>query len=68
MRKPRALSARRTRPEVRARLPETKPHTGRQTSTSKQQLDALLEYAVMHGDESEAARLRAELTKLVEKV
>ena len=52
----------------RARLPETKPHTGRQTSTRKQQLDALLEYAVMHGDEAEAARLRAELAKLVEKV
>ena len=32
------------------------------------QLDALLEYAVMHGDESEAARLRAELQRLVEKV
>lgn len=31
-------------------------------------LDALLEYAVMHDDEAEAARLRAELTKLVEKV
>ena len=31
-------------------------------------LDALLEYAVMHEDEAEAARLRAELTKLVEKV
>ena len=31
-------------------------------------LDALLEYAVMHGNEAEAARLRAELTKLVEKV
>ena len=30
-------------------------------------LDALLEYAVMHGDEAEAARLRAELAKLVEK-
>ena len=28
----------------------------------------LLEYAVMNGDEAEAARLRAELTKLVEKV
>ncbi len=27
-------------------------------------LDALLEYAVMHGDEAEAARLRAELTNL----
>ena len=31
-------------------------------------LDALLEYAVMQGDEAEAARLRAELTKLVERV
>ena len=31
-------------------------------------LDALLEYAVMHDDEAEAARIRAELTKLVEKV
>jgi len=30
--------------------------------------DALLEYAVMHGDEAEAARLRAELHRLVEKV
>ena len=29
---------------------------------------ALLEYAVMHGDEAEAARLRAELCRLVEKV
>ena len=29
---------------------------------------ALLEYAVMHKDEAEAARLRAALTKLVEKV
>lgn len=29
---------------------------------------ALLEYAVMHDDEAEAARLRAELAKLVEKV
>ena len=27
-------------------------------------LDALLEYAGMHGDEAEAARLRAELTNL----
>ena len=31
-------------------------------------LDALLEYAVMHGDEVEAERLRAELQRLVEKV
>ena len=31
-------------------------------------LDALLEYAVMHDDEAEAARLRTELAKLVEKV
>ena len=31
-------------------------------------LDALLEYAVMHGDEAEAARLREELRKLPELV
>ena len=31
-------------------------------------LDALLEYAVMHGDEAEAARLREELRKLAESV
>ena len=29
-------------------------------------LDALLEYAVMHGDEAEAARLRAVFTRLTE--
>ena len=31
-------------------------------------LDALLEYAVMHGDEAEAARIRAELARLVDGV
>ena len=31
-------------------------------------LDALLEYAVMHNDESEADRLRAELRKLAEEI
>ena len=31
-------------------------------------LDALLEYTVMNGDEEESERIRAELTKLVEKV
>lgn len=31
-------------------------------------LDALLEYAVMHGDEEEAERLREELRKLTESV
>ena len=31
-------------------------------------LDALLEYAVMHGAEAEAERIRAELTRLVDKV
>ena len=31
-------------------------------------LDLLLEYAVMHGDEAEAARIRAELKRLLEKV
>ena len=31
-------------------------------------LDALLEYAVQHGDEAEAERLREELRKLTDKV
>ena len=31
-------------------------------------LDALLEYAVMHNDEPEAERLRAELRKLTEEI
>ena len=31
-------------------------------------LDALLEYAVMHGDEAEAERLREELRKLTNEV
>ena len=31
-------------------------------------LDALLEYAVVHGDEAEAERLRADLRKLTDKV
>ena len=31
-------------------------------------LDALLEYAVMHGGEEEAARLREELRKLTDEV
>lgn len=31
-------------------------------------LDALLEYAVMHGENEEAERLRAELKRLVESV
>ncbi len=31
-------------------------------------LDALLEYAVMHGDEAEAERLREELRKLTDDV
>ena len=31
-------------------------------------LDALLEYAVMHGDEEEAERIRVELRKLTESV
>ena len=31
-------------------------------------LDLLLEYAVMHNDESEAARLRAELRSLTEEI
>lgn len=31
-------------------------------------LDALLEYAVMHGDEAEAERLREELNRLTEAI
>ena len=31
-------------------------------------LDALLEYAVMHGDEEESERIREELRKLAESV
>ncbi len=31
-------------------------------------LDALLEYAVMHGEEEEAERIREELRRLVDKV
>ena len=31
-------------------------------------LDALLEYAVMHGDEAEAERLREELRRLADEV
>lgn len=31
-------------------------------------LDALLEYAVTHGDEAEAERLRAELRRLTERI
>ena len=31
-------------------------------------LDLLLEYAVMHNDEAEAARLRAELIRLTEEI
>ena len=31
-------------------------------------LDALLEYAVMHNDEEEAERIRAELRKLMDEV
>ena len=42
----------------------------RRTSTIEaiKRLDALLEYAVMHGDEDEAERLCEELRKLTESV
>ena len=36
------------------------------TIESIKRLDALLEYAVMHGDEEEAERIRAELRKLTD--
>ena len=31
-------------------------------------LDALLEHAVMHNDEAEADRMRAELNRIIEKI
>ena len=42
----------------------------RRTSTIEaiKRLDALLEYAVMHGDEEEAERIREELRKLTDEV
>ena len=48
------------------------PPTPRLRRTGKieaiKRLDALLEYAVMHNDEAEAARLRTELLRLVAQV
>ena len=38
------------------------------TNEAIKRLDALLEYAVMHGDEAEAERLCEELRKLTESV
>ncbi len=38
------------------------------TIEALKRLDLLLEYAVMHGDEAEAERLRAELQKLTDEV
>ena len=38
------------------------------TTEAIKRIDALLEYAVMHGDEAEAERLREELRKLAESV
>ena len=42
----------------------------RRTSTIEaiKRLDALLEYAVMHGDEEEAERIREELRRLTNEV
>ena len=42
----------------------------RRTSTIEaiKRLDLLLEYAVMHGDEAEAERIREEMRKLTEEV
>jgi hypothetical protein len=42
----------------------------RRTSTIEaiKRLDALLEYAVMHGDEEESERLREKLRKLADEV
>ena len=48
------------------------PPTPRLRRTRKieaiKRLDALLEYAVMHNDEAEAARLRAALLRLTEEI
>ena len=38
------------------------------TIVAIKRLDALLEYAVMHGDEEEAERIREELRKLTDEV
>ncbi len=38
------------------------------TIDALKRLDALLEYAVMHGDEAEAERLREEMRKLTEEI
>ena len=38
------------------------------TIEAKKKLDALLEYAVMHGVEKEAERIREELRKLTDEV
>ena len=38
------------------------------TIEALKRLDALLEYAVLHNDEAEADRLRAELRKLTEEI
>ena len=55
-----------------AMLQRDDPPTPRLRRTSKieaiKRLDALLEYAVMHNDEAEAERLRAELRKLTEEI
>ena len=45
----------------------TMPHRGEAIEEFKR-LDALLEYAVMHGDAEEADRIREELRKLTESV
>lgn len=39
-----------------------------ETIDEVKRLDALLEYAVMHGEEEEAERIREELRRLVDKV
>ena len=39
-----------------------------ETTEAIKRLDALLEYAVMHGEEAEAERLRAALRKLTDEV
>ena len=53
-------------PPSRCALRRTRRRTG--TIEAIKRLDLLLEYAVMHGDEEEAERIREELRKLTESV
>ena len=53
-------------PPSRCALRRTRRRTG--TIEAIKRLDLLLEYAVMHGDEKEAERIRKDLRKLTDDV